>query len=60
MKKTFKFRRWMAFLLALILIATTCISSSDAFLRATGDEAEEEVSEESADSDDSGSEDERE
>lgn len=57
MKKTFKFRRWMAFLLALILIATTCISSSDAFLRATGDEAEEEASEESSDSDDGGSED---
>ena len=57
MKKTFKFRRWMAFLLALILIATTCISSSDAFLRATGDEAEEETSEESSDSDDGGSED---
>ena len=41
MKKTFKFKRWMAFLLALVLIATTCISSSDAFLWATGEDTVE-------------------
>ncbi|MDE7186738.1 MAG: Ig-like domain-containing protein, partial [Lachnospiraceae bacterium] len=41
MRKTFKFKRWMAFLLAFILTATTCMSSADAFLWATDENVEE-------------------
>ncbi|MBD5456626.1 MAG: hypothetical protein HDR23_09235, partial [Lachnospiraceae bacterium] len=41
MKKVFKSKRLLAFVLALVLIATTCVSSSDAFLRAeSGTEAD--------------------
>lgn len=38
MKKAFKSKRWIAFFLALLLIVTTCITSSDAFLWATGED----------------------
>ena len=41
MRKTFKFKRWMAFLLAFILTATTCMSSADAFLWATDTNVED-------------------
>ena len=41
MRKTFKFMRWMAFLLAFILTATTCMSSADAFLWATDTNVED-------------------
>lgn len=36
MKKFFKSKKWVAFFLALLLIVTTCINSSDAFLWAFG------------------------
>ncbi len=44
MKKILKgnLKRWIAFLLAVVLIATTCVYSSDAFLRAEGDETQAE------------------
>lgn len=38
MKKLFQSKRWIAFMLALLLVVTTCIGSSDAFLRATDGE----------------------
>ena len=38
MKKIFKSKRWIAFFLALLLIVTTCINSSDVFLWATGED----------------------
>ena len=39
MKKNLKrnFKRWIAFVLAVVIIMTTCVYSSDAYLRATGD-----------------------
>lgn len=44
MKKILKgnLKRWIAFLLAVVLIVTTCVYSSDAFLRAEGDETQAE------------------
>ena len=37
MRRCFKSKRWIAFFLALLLIVTTCINSSDVFLWATED-----------------------
>ena len=50
MKKNLKrnFKRWIAFLLAVVLIVTTCVYSSDAHLRAEGEDTEVESQSEPA------------